>query len=91
MSTTHAFSPDCAFPPGETLLETLDSLGLTQKELAERMERPLNKINQIINGTLQITPETALQLEEVTGVPASFWNNAETRYRAHLARMEGEK
>jgi HTH-type transcriptional regulator/antitoxin HigA len=91
MSATFAFAPDYAFPPGETLLETLDALGLTQKELAARMGRPLKTINQIIKGTAQIMPETALQLEKVTGVPANFWNNAETNYRAHRARVQDEK
>jgi plasmid maintenance system antidote protein VapI len=28
-----------------------------------------------------ITPETALQLERVLGVPARFWNNLENTYR----------
>jgi HTH-type transcriptional regulator / antitoxin HigA len=91
MNTKHAFKPDYAFPPGETLLETLEALGLTQKELAARMGRPLKTINQIIKGTAQIMPETALQLEKVTGVPASFWNNAESNYREHLARLEDEQ
>jgi HTH-type transcriptional regulator/antitoxin HigA len=91
MSTQYTFQPDYAFPPGDTLLETLEALGLTQKELATRMGRPLKTINQIIKGTAQIMPETALQLEKVTGVPASFWNNAESNYRERLARLQDEK
>ena len=90
MSTKFSFQPDYAFPPGETLLETLESLGLTQKELAARMGRPLKTINQIIKGTAQIMPETAIQLEKVTGVPASFWNTAEANYRERLARLQDE-
>lgn len=91
MSTQFPFKPDYAFPPGDTLLETLESLGLTQKELATRMGRPLKTINQIIKGAAQIMPETALQLEKVTGVPASFWNNAESNYRERIARLQDEK
>lgn len=91
MSTKHTYAPDYVFPPGETLLETLEALGLNQKELAVRMGRPLKTINQIIKGTARIMPETALQLEKVTGVPASFWNNAESSYRANLARVRDEK
>ncbi len=91
MSTQYPFQPDYAFPPGDTLLETLETLGLTQKELAARMGRPLKTINQIIKGTAQIMPETALQLEKVTGVPAAFWINAESNYRQHLARLKDEK
>jgi HTH-type transcriptional regulator/antitoxin HigA len=91
MSTSHTYKPDYAIAPGETLLETIDTLDLTQKELAQRMGRPLKTINQIIKGTAQIMPETALQLEKVTGVPASFWNNAEANYRVSLARLEEQK
>ena len=91
MSTKFSFKPDYAFPPGDTLLETLETLGLTQKELATRMGRPLKTINQIIKGAAQIMPETALQLEKVTGVPASFWNNAESNYRERIARLQDEK
>lgn len=87
----HAYEPDHAIPPGETLLETIEELDLTQKELALRMGRPLKTINQIIKGTARIMPETALQLEKVTGVPASFWNNAESDYREALARMKEEE
>jgi len=91
MSTSHAYEPDYAIAPGETLLETIEALDLTQKELAQRMGRPLKTINQIIKGTAQIMPETSLQLEKVTGVPASFWNNAEANYRESLARLEEQK
>jgi addiction module HigA family antidote len=91
MSTKYTFQPDYAFPPGETLLETLEALGLTQRQLATRMGRPLKTINQIIKGAAQIMPETSLQLEKVTGIPASFWNNAESSYRERIARLRDEQ
>lgn len=80
------YSPDFEFPPGETLLETLDALNMTQAELAERMGRPKKTISEIISGKTAITPETALQLERVLGTPASFWQNLEGEYRAFKAR-----
>lgn len=81
-----AFTPDFAVPPGETVLEVLESLGLTQIELAERTGRPKKTINEIINGRAAITPETALQFERVLGVEAAFWTSLEHDYRAALAR-----
>lgn len=84
----NTFDPDYVVPPGATLLETIESLGLTQKELAQRMGRPLKTINEIIKGIAAITAETALQLEKVTGIPASFWNNAEANYQERLARLK---
>jgi HTH-type transcriptional regulator / antitoxin HigA len=87
MSTKIPHRPDYAFHPGETLAETLEALGMTQKELAERAGRPLKTINEIIQGKAAVTADTALQLERVTGVPASFWNNAQRNYEAFLARQ----
>ena len=80
--------PDYAVPPGETLKEWLEENGMSQAALALRTGRPKKTINEIIAGAAAITPETALQLENVTGVPASFWNNAESNYRETLARLK---
>jgi plasmid maintenance system antidote protein VapI len=52
-----------------------------KKGLARRMGRPVNAINETINGKKAITAETALQLEEVMPeIPARFWLNLETYY-----------
>jgi plasmid maintenance system antidote protein VapI len=46
------------------------------------MGRPLNAINEIINGKKAITAETSLQLEEVMQeIPARFWLNLEIDYQ----------
>src|SRR5213076_793447 len=85
---TYAYSPDYAVPPGDTLLEVMESLGITQAELAERTGRPKKTINEIVKGKAAITPETALQLERVLGTPASFWIAREQNYRESLARAK---
>jgi HTH-type transcriptional regulator / antitoxin HigA len=82
------YMPDYVSPPGETLQEILEERGMSQAELAERTGRPKKTINEIINGKATITPETALQLERVFNIPASFWNNREGRYREFLAQQE---
>ena len=85
------YKPDYVSPPGETLLETLQALEMSQAELARRTDRPTKTINEIVKGKAAITPETALQLERVLGVPASFWNKREQHYREFLARQEDKK
>ncbi len=82
------FLPDYVSPPGDTLLEVLESLGMSQAELARRTGRPKKTINEIIQGKAAITPDTALQLELALGVPASFWNNREQQYQEALARIQ---
>jgi HTH-type transcriptional regulator/antitoxin HigA len=84
------YTPDFVSPPGETLLDTLETLGMTQAELANRTGRPKKTINEIVQGKAAITSETALQLELVLGVPATFWLRREQQYREWLARQEEE-
>jgi HTH-type transcriptional regulator/antitoxin HigA len=91
MNTTTLFQPDYAIHPGETLAETLEELGMSQAELAQRMGRPLQMISEIIQGKKAITAETALQLERATGVPASFWNSSQRNYEATLAKLDEER
>ena len=86
-----AFEPDYAVPPGATLQETIDHLGIDQKELAARTGLTAKTINQIIKGKAPLTPDTALRLERVTGLPARTWNNLEANYREQLSRLESSK
>lgn len=61
---------------------------MSQAELVNgRMGRPAGKINEIIQGKRGITAETALELESVLGLPASFWLNREQAYRLALSEQ----
>lgn len=74
--------------PGDTIIETLDELGMTQAELATRMGKTTSKVNDIISAKEPISMATALLLEKVLGIDASFWNNREKLYREKLARID---
>ena len=80
-----AFS-DMPIPPGEVLAEEIEARQMTQKELAARLGRPTQAINEIINAKKAITPDTAIGLEKALGIDAQFWVNLETDYRMTLAR-----
>lgn len=81
--------PDVAIHPGEYLAEEIAAREISQKELAKRTGRPLNAINEIINGKKAITAETALQLEDVMPeIPARFWLNLETDYQLTRALIK---
>lgn len=86
--TRYPFEPDYAMPPGATLQETIDTLGMTQRELAMRTGLAAKTINEIVKGKAPITADTAVLLERVTGVRARMWNNLESNYREQLARTE---
>jgi HTH-type transcriptional regulator/antitoxin HigA len=86
-NTPLTWEPIEVSPPGETLLELIEERGIAQSELARRMGRPLNAVNEIVLGTKEITEDTALELERVLGTPAQFWLARESRYREFLARQ----
>jgi len=88
MMTNKEIHSTLAIPPGEYLEEVIGELGMTKDELAQRMGRPATKLSPIFKGDKAITPDTALQLEKVVGVPAHIWMGLETEYRLTLARQE---
>src|SRR6266513_905104 len=81
------WQPASSVAPGEILEEALEDRGMTQAELARRMDRPIKTINEIVKAKAGITAETALQLELVLDIPASFWLNLERLYAEGLARV----
>ena len=87
----YPYHPDYAVAPGETVRETMESLALTQREFAMRLDTSVQTLNRIFRGTQRITEEMADKLERVTGAPASFWNNFESRYRSQLARVKSSR
>ncbi len=84
----YSFNPDYAVAPGETLVEVLESLSMTQKEFAKRIGLTEQTIIRIIKGTQPITYETANRLEMVTGIAAQFWNNLELQYQQQLSKIK---
>lgn len=91
MTRRYEFQPDYAVPPGATLQETIDSLGMTQRDLAVRTGMAPKTINEIVKGKAPITPDTAVLLDRVTGVPARMWNSLESNYREQLAKIADRK
>jgi addiction module HigA family antidote len=84
----YEFEPDYAVPPGDTLLEVMESLEMIQKELAKRTGLTEQTLTRIFKGEQPISYETANRLELVTQVPARMWNNLEAQYREQLAKLE---
>ena len=83
----YRYLPDYAVPPGDVLAEYLESLGMTQAELADRTGMARKTVNEIIKGKAAITPETAIRLERTLGRPADFWSNLERQYQEVAARL----
>jgi antitoxin HigA-1 len=77
--------------PGEMLLEEfLNPMGLTQRELAEAIGVPYQRVNEIVNGRRGITPSTALRLAQFFGMSTEFWINGQMRWDLYHARKAEE-
>ena len=78
--------------PGEMLREEfLKPMGLTQRQLAQALHLPYQRINEIINGRRGMTPSTALRLERFLGMSSSFWMDLQLRWDLYHARVQDRK
>ncbi len=74
--------------PGSWLAEELDVRGMSQRELARRIGRPFQVVNEIVRGRKSITAETALQLEGEFGTPAYLWLSLQSDHDLYVARQK---
>ncbi len=62
--------------PGEVLREEfLEPMGLSQVELAKRLDIPFQRVNMIVNEKRAVTPDTALRLSRLFDTTVDFWMN----------------
>lgn len=78
--------------PGEILLKDfLEPMGVSQRELADAIHVPYQRVNEIINGKRGITPSTALRLEKFFGNSSEFWLNLQQSWDLyHVFSQERE-
>lgn len=75
--------------PGEMLLEEfLKPMELTQRDLAEGIHVPYQRVNELVNGRRGITPSTALRLARFFGTSPDFWMNLQLRWDLWHAKRE---
>ena len=78
--------------PGEILKEEyLIPLGITQTTLANDLEIPYQRINEILNKKRGITPSTALRLAKYFKTTPDFWMNLQLRLDMYHAMKKEEK
>ena len=73
--------------PGEMLLEEfLIPMGITQRQLADAIHVPYQRINDLVNTRRGMTPSTALRLARFFGNSPDFWMNLQLRFDLYLAQ-----
>ena len=72
--------------PGEMLAEEfLGPMNITQRELADSIHVPYQRINELVNQKRGVTPSTALRLGKFFGMSADFWLNLQMRWDLYRA------
>ncbi|MCW5313804.1 HigA family addiction module antidote protein [Nostoc sp. KVJ3] len=76
--------------PGEILLKDfLESMGISQRELADAIYVPYQRINEIVNQKRGITPSTAVRLAKFFGNSSEFWLNLQQNWELyHVLKKE---
>ena len=73
--------------PGEILLEEfIIPKKLSQVELARSIKVPVQRINTLINGKRDMTPETAILLARFLKTSPEFWMNLQTQRDLAIAQ-----
>lgn len=86
MEKQNTYVPPIVFHPGETLEEKLEEMGMGHKEFSIRTNKPEKTITAIIKGESSITPDMAVQFENVTKIPAGFWLRRQRSYDEYIVR-----
>lgn len=74
--------------PGEMLLEEfLKPMQITQRDLADAIQVPYQRVNDLVNGRRGVTPSTALRLGRYFGMSADFWMNLQLRWDLFFAQQ----
>ncbi len=77
--------------PGEMLREEfLLPMEISQRDLADAIHVPYQRVNELINKKRGVTPSTALRLAKFFGVSADYWINLQVRCDLFKAQ-EAEK
>ena len=67
--------------PGTILLkEYLEPMGLTQKELADHLDIPIQRVNEIVKGKRGVSPDSAWLLSEAFDTSPEFWLNLQSMH-----------
>ncbi|MCK5477854.1 MAG: HigA family addiction module antidote protein [Methylococcales bacterium] len=78
--------------PGEMLREEfLVPMNITQRELAEAIHVPYQRINELVNQKRGVTPSTALRLAKFFGISPEFWLNLQMRWELYKAQKTENK
>jgi addiction module HigA family antidote len=70
------------------LEEFLKPMEISQRDLANGIRVPYQRINELINRRRGVTPSTALRLSRFLGTSPAFWMNVQLRWDLYHAQRQ---
>lgn len=69
-----------AFHPGYYVKDYIEDQGITQEELAKRLQTTPKYVSDLVNGRINLTDEMVLKLSIVFGTSTTMWLNLNQKY-----------
>ena len=69
-----------AFHPGYYVKDYIEDQGITQEELAKRLQTTPKYVSDLVNGRINLTDEMVLKLSIVFGTSTMMWLNLNQKY-----------
>ena len=76
--------------PGLSVLDSLEAVGWSESEFAERLEIPEDEVSGLLNCARGISPAMALALERLGWSNADFWMRRQAYYDLAQERLRSE-
>lgn len=91
MSNMIEYKEQIAFHPGYYVKELIDDQGITQEELAKRLQTTPKTVSDLVNGRINLTDEMVLRLSIVFGTSTSLWLNLNKKFIERKLVIEEQK
>ena len=79
-------TPFAVAHPTAIIKDELKARGMSQKELASRMDMQTSNLSRFLKGE-NITPSIAAKLEVALDIPAEFWLNLQAQYEVDIKNI----
>jgi addiction module HigA family antidote len=85
---TNDMIPGQAFHPGVLLYDEIEYRGISQKELANKMDIAPTVLSEILHGKRNITAALALKLEKALDIDAITWMRLQVKFDIDILRIK---
>ncbi len=83
--------PASIIAPGQQVRQMMEQTFVDEDQACRRLGLSHEELHSFYDGLHPVDKELAFRLKEVTGSPASYWQNFEKQYRHRLAKWAEKK